>query len=109
MSEVNNRSIFLQTYVVWAAFSFVNIGLFFPILIPILLPFGLLFYVKFSAFITPVLILALGTSLIIFPKIYKRLNETDRAFSPAIYNIVLIVLIFIIADFYKFILIEKDI
>ncbi len=108
MEVVNYRSAFLQTYIVWAIFSLTNLSLLFPFIIPVFLPFLLVFSAKFLNFLAPVFALALLIAIIAFPYVYEKLNNEVKVFSPLIFNIIFIMLFLTIAEIYKCILIAKE-
>lgn len=108
MGKVSYRSVFLQTYIVWGAFSFLNLGLLFPILIPLLLPLLILFCIKFFAFLLPVFVVTFLISTFIFSRLRKKQNYDGHEYSPAIFNIIFIVAFLIVGDIFKFALIEME-
>jgi hypothetical protein len=108
MEQIGLRSVFLQTYMVWGAFSFLNLGLFFPVLIPVLLPLLIIFCIKFLAFLLPVFVLAFLISAFVLSRLYKNPNFDAREYSPAIFNIIFIVVFLLVGEFTKFALIEME-
>lgn len=108
MEKVSYRSVFLQTYIVWGAFSFLNLGLFFPILILPLLPLLIVFCIKFLAFLLPVFIFALPISVFIFSRLRKSPNYNGQEYSPAIFNIIFIVVFMLVGECTKFVFIEME-
>ena len=108
MEKIGLRSVFLQTYIVWGAFSFLNLGLFFPVLIPPLLPLLIFFCIKFFAFLLPVFIITFLISAFVFSRIYKNANFDAHEYSPAIFNIIFIVVFLLVGEFIKFALIEME-
>jgi hypothetical protein len=108
MGKIGLRSVFLQTYLVWGSFSFINLGLFFPVLIPLLLPLLIIFCIKFFAFLLPVIVLTLLISAFVFSRLYKSPNFDAHEYSPAIFNIIFIIVFLLVGEFIKFALIEME-
>lgn len=108
MDKISLRSVFLQTYLVWGAFSFLNLGLLFPVLIPFLLPILIIFCIKFLAFLLPVFILTFLTSAFVFSRLYKNPNYDGGEYSPAIFNIIFIIVFLLVGELTKFALIEME-
>lgn len=108
MRKVSYRSVFLQTYIVWGAFSFLNLGLLFPILIPPLLPLLIFFCIKFFAFLLPVFVFTFLISALVFSRLRKSSNYDGQEYSPAIFNIIFIVVFLLVGEFMKFAFIEWE-
>jgi hypothetical protein len=109
MAKISFRSAFFQTYIVWGLFSFLNLGLFFPILVLPLLPLLFVFCIKFFAFLFPVIFLSIIISIPVCSYIYIKLNIGERKYMPAIVNVVLIIVFLLVADIVKYALIEIEI
>ena len=109
VETVSYRSALFQTYIVWGMFSFLNLGLLFPILFLPLLPLLIVFSIKFFAFLFPVIILSVILSIPVCLYIYKKLNIEERKYMPSIFNVVLIIVLLLVADIVKYALIEIEI
>lgn len=108
VGKVCYRSAFFQTYFVWGMFSFLNLGLLFPILVLPLLPLLIIFSIKFFAFLFPIIISSIIISIPVCSYISKKLNTEERKYMPAIFNVVLIIVFLLVGDIAKFSLIEIE-
>jgi len=86
-----------DTYIFWAIFSFYNFGFLFPLAIPPLIIFFALFYIKFIAFVLPVMFGSIILTSGVVYLIKTRRSKTNSTASTAALSTYLINGIFLLS------------